>query len=143
MEQKCAEFLIDSLPAIMCSLRQNYCSQSVNGLTLQQYRLMSDLLSGPSSTSSLAEKFSVSMPAISRMISALEKDGWIKKIDSKEDKRQSLISITKQGEKVLRESKDNFFSKLVPRLESLTKKEKQILIDAMSILNRLAESDQL
>lgn len=142
MEKKCAEFLIDSLPAIMCSLRQNYCAQSVSGLTLQQYRLMSDLLTEPSSTSELAQKFAVSLPAISRMISALEKDGWVKKIESKTDKRQASICLTKQGEKILRESKENFFSQLVPRLELLSMKEKQTLIDAMSILNRLAISDE-
>jgi DNA-binding MarR family transcriptional regulator len=75
-------------------------------ITPQQYnvlRLLQASLPNPIPTLSLSNRLVSRAPDITRMLDKLEKSQWIERIRSIEDRRTVLVTITTQGEKLLRE----------------------------------------
>ena len=143
MNKQCAQLMMEELPRLVCYMRQNFCGSELSGLTLQQHRVMSCLLVETRSTTSLAEELAVSLPAVSRMIHSLMKSGWVTKESNKEDKRLIVLSLTKEGKAIIKASRQKSYSKLIPRLDELSNKQKQILIDACHILNKFSETKEI
>lgn len=142
LEQACAELIIQDLPSLVCYLKQNFCDPELKGLTLQQHRVLATLVEIPRSTTELADELGVSLPAISRMIQHLIDSGWVKKETSREDKRQVVLSLTKQGLQTVRQSRDQSVQKLIPKLNELSNEQKNTLIKAFEILNSLASKQK-
>lgn len=142
LEQTCAELIIQDLPSLVCYLKQNFCDPDLKGLTLQQHRVLATLIDIPRSTTELADELGVSLPAISRMIQHLVDSGWVKKETSREDKRQVVLSLTKQGVQTIRQSREHSVQKLVPKLTELSNDQKQTVIKAFEILNTLASKHE-
>lgn len=141
LEGRCAQLIIQDLPSLVCYLKQNFCDPELRGLTLQQHRVMALLTKGGRSTTQIADELGVSLPAISRMTQNLFKSGWLKKEISKEDKRQSILTLTKLGQEVISKSQTQSMGQLVPRLDQLSTKEKNTLIEAFEILNKLNQEE--
>lgn len=74
-------------------------------ITAQQYNVLRLLNASdkPTPTLAIAAKLVSRAPDITRMLDRLEKDQWIKRIRSSEDRRTVLISITSEGKKRLTE----------------------------------------
>lgn len=135
LETKCAKYLIEELPGLLCVLKQGFCDKELSGLTLQQYRLMSELISSSASTTDLSTRLAVSLPAISRMTHGLIEEGWVEKVSFAEDRRQVVLSLTKQGRQMLRKSREKYYVRLVPKLAELSDKKKKALVEAFNILD--------
>ena len=138
-DRSCAELIVHELPAIACYLRQNICGAGLSGLTLQQQRVMTLLIDETRSTSEIAAELNVTVPAISRMTQQLIQDGWIKKDIAQEDRRQCRLSLTPSGRSAVKRSREEAYSKLIPKLSVLSEKQKRTLVEAFSILNKLSE----
>jgi len=69
--------------------------------------------------SELAKKLRVSAPAVSRMLGSLEERQFISRQIDLEDRRNTLVIITSQGEKVLKESEatmDDFTGRVISHM---------------------------
>lgn len=137
MEKKCIDLIVNDLPGLVCQLKQNFCAPEVSGLTIQQHRILSLLFDKPMTTTQLAESLAVSLPAISRMISALAKKTWVEKKNNKEDARQVSLHLSKKGHAVLEASRKHSYSKLLPKINELSAKKLETIIESFEILNSI------
>jgi DNA-binding MarR family transcriptional regulator len=94
---------------------------------------------GPLTPSRLAEIERIQRPTVTRLLATLEKDGLVERVGDPEDGRVSIVSITKQGNalvKKLRSRKNAYLSK---RLRTLDDHELATLELATAILERILE----
>ena len=57
----------------------------------------------PHNVSELAERLEVSLPSMSKTVTALVKRGWVERVRSKEDRRIVQLHLTDDGEAILGE----------------------------------------
>ena len=83
-------------------LRSARTADSVTGLTAERLSLLSVLVfGGPATMSALARAEQVSRPAITRTVGALELAGLVRREEVAEDRRQSRVTATAAGRRVL------------------------------------------
>jgi DNA-binding MarR family transcriptional regulator len=69
-----------------------------NGLSLLEWRVMATLWGqNPLSIGDLAEIVLAKQPTLTKLVGRMSKAGWVSRVDSSLDKRQSLVSLTEQG----------------------------------------------
>ncbi|NDV94602.1 MarR family transcriptional regulator [Dysgonomonas sp. 521] len=120
--------------------KQDY---STDSYSITEIETLSYLLrNGNLLPSELAGLTKVKPQSMSSILDKFEKQKYIRRIPSKEDKRKTYISLTNTGKKVVertRYERDNWLTKNIDK--NLTDKEKKTLKKAIEILNRLAEAD--
>lgn len=95
---------------------------------------------GDQTIGSLSRIEGVKPPTMSNLINALEKEGMVVRKDTKNDARQSVVSVTKKGKSLLEKARQNRLNYLRGLLESLNKEDLQVLEKAADILLNLSES---
>ncbi|TDU86790.1 DNA-binding MarR family transcriptional regulator [Kribbella voronezhensis] len=119
-------------------------AERTGAITLVQTAVLRHLArSGPLTPSELADRLKSQPQSLSRVFAALEDQGWIRRRPAPDDGRQSLLEVTPAGVEV-------FAAELRPRerwlagaLEQLTEAERDFLVVAAGLLERLAEDDDL
>lgn len=72
--------------------------RAADGLTLPQYSVLQSLLrDGPLCQNELAEKLQVTGPNICRLVDVLERDGWVERVRSRQDRRYIMVTLTEEG----------------------------------------------
>lgn len=108
------------------------------GITVAQFDVLNQIRTyQPITQSQLAEKVTVSEGGISRMLSRLEQEGYIKR---KQDWKTKWISLTEKGEQKMDEVFEHqlhFQTSLVS--DCLTKEEQKILYKLMTKLQKHTE----
>jgi DNA-binding MarR family transcriptional regulator len=92
----------------------------------------------------LASFTKVKAQSMSSILKRMEKNGIIKRTPSKEDKRKVYISLTALGKKTVehtRYEKDEWLKTTIEN--TLTGKEKELLIKILPVLNKLSQTNQL
>jgi Transcriptional regulators len=82
----------------------------------------------------------IRVQSMSQLLKKLEKQKLIKRTPSKEDRRKTYISLTDKGKhkvEITRYERDEWLANAIKK--SLSENEKQTIIDAIKILNKLAE----
>jgi len=131
-----------SLPLMLLKAREAVMreflpSLQAHQLSAQQWRVLRALMEHPGSDASeLAERCSILMPSLSRILRNLEGRDLIRRKSCNEDQRRSLFSITAKGRKV--------FEQIAPiserRYDELTRRfGEQNLADLYDMLDRLIE----
>jgi DNA-binding MarR family transcriptional regulator len=111
-------------------------------LTLSQLTVLGNLsLQGSLTPGELAELEHVRPPTMSRIVAALESDGWVTRQDHPTDGRQCLIVLTQQAVDWIEKYREVRDSWLRSRMEELTSEERDTLLAAVPVLERLAEPD--
>ena len=90
--------------------------------------------------SELAVMEKVTAQSMSQIINKLLEHGFIKKTPSKTDKRKVIITITATGKKIVekrRLEKQEWLAQSI--LEKTTQKEKELLVNAIKVLAKLAD----
>ncbi|MEV0403888.1 MarR family transcriptional regulator [Actinoallomurus sp. NPDC050550] len=87
----------------------------------------------------LAEHEKVQPPSMTRVIAALEERGLLTRNPHPTDRRQVILSVTEEGEKLLKEERRRKEAWLAQRLAELTPEEREILRQAAPILERLSK----
>jgi DNA-binding MarR family transcriptional regulator len=90
----------------------------------------------------LATLTRVKTQSMSQILNKMEEQGVIKRKPSVDDKRKVFISLTLRGKKMVEKIKydrDEWLNGLIEK--SLTPKEKEILLKALPVLNKLIESN--
>lgn len=136
MENKClAEILINTLPPTMGWLRQKVSENSEPELTLPQFRILANIDSGLTTVTLIAKHQGVTQPAMSQMVEALiVKKLIIKKINP-DDKRQSLLRLSKKGQAWLHQIITAVKNDVAQQFSGLSKIQQKKITEALILLN--------
>jgi DNA-binding MarR family transcriptional regulator len=126
--------MMDVVPKVMQSIRVKMRTGRGDRLTVPQFRVLAAIKRGISHNKELCEHLGVSEAAISRMIDYLVSDGVLTKASSKVDRRQTVLSLSAEGEKHYSAIKAEARNHLKKKLEVLTKDEMANVIKGLEIL---------
>lgn len=99
--------------------------------------LISNLKDGdPVTTSEIASKIGVTLAAVTHQINALEKEGLIKRLQDKSDRRIIFIELTRKGSQQVVKLRNEFTKRIQKLSEFLGEKDTRSLI---RIIKRLAD----
>ncbi len=126
--------MIDVIPKVMQSIRVEMRECRGDKLSVPQFRLLAAINQGIIKNKELGERLGVSEAAISRMLDLLSNEGLIKKGTSKIDRRQSVITLTKDGQKLFKTIKEDATDKMAQKLNSLDSADLEALLKALILL---------
>jgi DNA-binding MarR family transcriptional regulator len=108
------------------------------GVTGGQVSILAAIKHQPGITATaVAEQERVSAPAMSNHVARLEQAGLIQRTREGLDRRRVGLSLTAEGEKVLRSVRQRRTAWLAARLDKLTDKERQAVELALPALEKL------
>lgn len=109
------------------------------GLTAPRLSVLSVLVfAGPRTLGQLATAEQVRPPTMTRLVAALEEDGFVRRSPHKTDGRVTIISATKKGAGLMWLGRSRRVASLAARLDALTRKELTELNDAATLIERVA-----
>jgi DNA-binding MarR family transcriptional regulator len=88
---------------------------------------------------SMAEK--VRPQTMGQTLDALYKRRWIKRTPHPKDRRQVLVSLSASGRKILLKGRESRQAWLVQEFEKLAPRDRQTLIKAIDILERIVQNE--
>lgn len=119
-------------------LRRARAADKESGLSPERLSLLSVLTyAGPLSVTRLSELESVSLPAISRIVSALEARGLVKRTRSREDARTVIVNATNKGRRIMEKGRRRRLEIIADTLSHLSRKDQQQLSRIGDILENL------
>ncbi len=122
-------------------LRRARQADKESGLSPERLSLLSVLTyAGPLSVTRLSEVESVSLPAISRTVTALEERGLVKRNRSREDARTVIINATHKGRRIMEKGRRRRLEIIADELSLLTRKDQQLLSQISDILENLEKA---
>ena len=98
------------------------------------FRVLKNLRQCPHSVSELAEKLEVSLPSMSKTVTALVKRGWVERLRLEQDRRVVQIHLTPDGMAALGEMHKQALSTVAEMLAPLTPEERQRLAKGLDAL---------
>lgn len=110
------------------------------GLTSGRFGLLMLLRREPEralSPSELAKRTSVSRATMTQFIDALEKDGWVRRVDDPDDRRAMRVELTSKGDGLLKRVLPEHLKSLTHFSEALTRPERKQLL---KLLEKVSES---
>jgi len=92
---------------------------------------------GEVSLGELAAIERIAPPSMTRIAGRLEEQGLVARVADSGDRRVSRLAITPEGESLLTETRNRRDAYLANRLQALTEKERNDLVKAIPLLERL------
>ncbi|MDI3534859.1 MAG: hypothetical protein PWQ82_1224 [Thermosediminibacterales bacterium] len=122
--------------------KQDFLKQARTNITQTQYRILRRIKNNqPCKMGELSSCSSVSFGSMTIMVNKLVEEGLVKRMTSHEDRRVILVSLTEEGEKILKEFQDQFIEVLKKRVSRLDKPKKDrlytVLKQFMEIIREL------
>lgn len=109
------------------------------GLTAPRLSVLSVLVfAGPRTLGQLAGAEQVKPPTMTRLVAALEDEGFVKRTPDKNDGRVTIISATKKGEALTWLGRSRRVESLAAKLDGLTREEMSELDGATKLIERVA-----
>jgi len=128
----------DVFTASVRRARSRAANRSDSELTIAQFHLLSALEGGRALTvGELAAAAGVSSPSATRMLDGLERDGFIARKPSTEDRRRISIEMTAAGKKAYAAGRKSLDAARERLYEELSPQERE---QAVRLLSRLAEA---
>lgn len=119
------------------ALRAARVGDTGTGLTPERLSLLSVLaFGGPTTMSALAREEQVSPPAITRIVGALEAQGLVRRATAPRDRRQSVVSVTRTGRRLLERGRRARIDRLAAVLEALEPDELRGVDEALELVRR-------
>lgn len=115
----------------------NFNSEVENLRAIELYVLLYVAQKGPQKMSELAEVFSMTKSNITFLVDNLEKNGFVERERSNEDRRVIYIRLTDRGRDIYRQILDDF-AKLIDKVASqIPEQDLLIISDGFERLSRL------
>ncbi|MGH7538963.1 MAG: MarR family winged helix-turn-helix transcriptional regulator [Gemmatimonadales bacterium] len=95
------------------------------------------VFSGARAIAALAKAEQVSLPTMSRLVSALERDGLATRAPDPQDGRASIVQATFKGRRVLLRGRARRTAELARRLAALSTTERAVLDHAAALIERV------
>jgi DNA-binding MarR family transcriptional regulator len=119
------------------ALRAARVDDDRTGLTPERLSLLSVLVyGGPATMSSLARAEQVSAPAITRIVTALEAAGLVRRKVDADDRRRTLVTATPAGSRLLERGRRARIERLAAVLGPLDAEELERVADGLSLVRR-------
>jgi DNA-binding MarR family transcriptional regulator len=116
--------------------------QAHSGITPSQLSALSTIeRHGPLTLGDLASLENVRPPSVSRIVGALEGEGYVERAPDDNDRRIALVHITDHGVTELTQIRRERDAWLADRLDGLTSEERNRLLAALPVLERLLDED--
>jgi DNA-binding MarR family transcriptional regulator len=110
------------------------------GLTQERLSALSVIdAHGPISVTALADHERVRPATMSRMVSALEADGHVKRLDDKTDGRGVLVAVTPRGRKMFAKAQQLRLQQLCAALAALPPEQVDLLQQLATTLEQLTD----
>ena len=93
---------------------------------------------GPLRISALATQESLGAPAATRVVASLEEAGLVTRSSDPDDKRASLITLTKVGNETLKSLRKERATGLGAQLDALSESERRLLERALPVLEKIS-----
>lgn len=97
-------------------------------------------INGEMTLGELAARERVQPPSMTRTVNALEEGGYVLRRAGDVDRRQVIVTVTERGKRVVTEDRARRDAWLTLRLDELTPEERDVVLRASQILERLATS---
>ena len=109
-----------------------------SSLSLTEVRLLYELAQRSNTTAQqLASELGLDPGYLSRIFSKFGKNGWLKRVASQLDRRQTLLSLTRQGAAALRPMEERSNEQVQEMLASLAPNAQQQLLQAMQRIEEI------
>ncbi len=127
-----------------CSTSRASCAaRRIAGISSQQVGLLVSIKYAPNVTvGELAAEERVSTAAMSKRVSRLERDGLVARTQNEQDRRRVGLTLTEEGQRVLRRVRSRRTAWLASRLGALTPAELAAVERAVEPLARLIEEER-
>lgn len=112
--------------------------QNASGMTQSQLSALASVQrDGPMTIGRLAAIENVQPPSVSRIVAALEVEGWVARVPDPSDRRAALVELTDVGAQRLAELRADRDAWLARRLATLEPGDVAALLGALGALERL------
>jgi len=136
-----AAMLLESIPSLMRSIREEFSSVSDSKVSIGQFRVMCMLREEPQTNGELASATGVAAPTMSRLIDAFETRGLVERRKSKADRRQQSLVLTTQGRRETDRIREAIRLRMAARIARLPENRRKTLFDGLKVLEELFEND--
>jgi len=110
-----------------------------SGLTAARLSALSVLVfGGPTTLGALARAEQVSAPTMSRLVSALERDGLVVREPHPKDGRAVVVVASAKGREILERGRERRISELAALLDGLDSNELETLAESSRIIERVS-----
>ncbi|WP_262505184.1 MFS transporter [Streptomyces sp. TRM68367] len=114
-------------------------AHAVGDVSLSGVSVLARLSGGPDSPGALAELERVGPQVMASTLAGLQQRGLVSRTTEAADARQALVTITDAGRAVLDKRRSESVHRLTRALDEFTPQERRVLLDALPLLDRLAE----
>jgi len=123
-------------------MRQLRSAQPQDGISVAKLSVLGQLHRlGPSTPSELARRERVKLQSLTRLLAELEADGWVTRRPHGSDARQSVLSLTRVGVRMLTADVRRREAALLAAIQtSLSAAEQATLLSACGLIDRIADT---
>ena len=129
---------IDLRTAVMRTSRRLRLEATGDVITPGQYTVLAHLRLKSQTLRELADQEHVQAPSMTRIVNALEEQGFVKRSPDPDDGRQVQVGITVAGEAVLAEARSQRTAWLAQRVAGLSEEDRLTLSRAARIMQELS-----
>jgi DNA-binding MarR family transcriptional regulator len=134
---------ITRLRFVLLRLSRRLRQESTAGITPSQLSALSIIGGmGPLTIGELAEVEQVQPPTMSRIVAALEIDGWVERIADRTDRRVSFVQVSPKGREELERVRTERNELLAARLHNLDPDEAATIVAALPALEHLLQDGE-
>lgn len=120
-------------------LRRLRTEDDASGLSATRLSALSVVVfAGPVALSDLAAAEQVRLPTISRLIKDLEREGLVRRVETKDDARVQRVEATPKGRKLLMEGRRRRVARLAADLAALSPAERRLLGEAAVLMEHVS-----
>jgi DNA-binding MarR family transcriptional regulator len=133
---------VTRLRMALLRLARRLRQQVRSGITASQLSALATIeRHGPLTLGELASLENVQPPTISRIVGALEGEGWVERTTDEHDRRVALVQATASARRELRHIRAERNAWLATRVEALPAAERRKLLAALGALERLFDEE--
>jgi DNA-binding MarR family transcriptional regulator len=133
----------DRLRPTLLRLARELRREQIAGVSPQQVGLLFSIKRASGVTvGELAADERVSTAAMSKRVSRLERDGFVERTQSENDRRCVGLTVTEDGQRILRRVRSRRTAWLASRLDTLSSEELAAVDSAVEPLTRLLEREE-
>jgi DNA-binding MarR family transcriptional regulator len=131
----CASLLMEVVPVIMRYIRNEMRSHRTQSMSVPQFRTLVFInRNNGCSVSDIANNIGLTLPSASKIVDALVKRKLISRTMSSQDRRYSILKLTKLGRTTFAKAKDAAEASLAEKMAILLPDQKAIIAEAMQSL---------
>jgi len=134
--------LPSQLRLVVMRLARRLRQEAVGAITASQLSALSTVeWRGPLSLGELADIERIAPPSMTRIAARLEERGWVERTVDAADRRVARLAITDEGRSLIMETRTRRDAYLARRLRALSAEEREILAQALPLLERLTRDE--